>query len=83
MCDEGLLSFPQTEAAHGYKEFLAAVKQMDKLPVALCTEKEVWAKYGIASNTISIFRKVKHLQPHDTPEIHEVNTQHHRNMMDE
>lgn len=52
------LFFHQTEAAHGYKDFLAAAKQMEALPVALCSEKEVWAKYGIATDTISIFRKV-------------------------
>ncbi|RXN32529.1 endoplasmic reticulum resident 27 [Labeo rohita] len=58
VCDEGLLSFHQSEAARGYKEFLAAAKQIDKLPVALCSEKEVWAKYDIASDTISVFRKM-------------------------
>ncbi|KTF80826.1 hypothetical protein cypCar_00040983 [Cyprinus carpio] len=52
-----VIGFFETEAARGYKEFLAAVKQMETLPVALCSEKEVWAKYGIASDTISIFRK--------------------------
>ncbi|KAK2888720.1 hypothetical protein Q8A67_014095 [Cirrhinus molitorella] len=37
---------------------------MDKLPAALCSEKEVWAKYGIASDTISIFRKADLHQEH-------------------
>ncbi|XP_016114267.1 endoplasmic reticulum resident protein 27-like [Sinocyclocheilus grahami] len=59
-----VIGFFETEAAHGYKEFLAAVKQMETLPVALCSEKEVWAKYGIASDTISIFRKADLHQEH-------------------
>ncbi|XP_058633805.1 endoplasmic reticulum resident protein 27 isoform X2 [Onychostoma macrolepis] len=59
-----VIGFFETEAARGYKEFMAAVKQMDKLPVALCSEKEVWAKYGIASDTISIFRKADLHQEH-------------------
>ncbi|XP_043086829.1 endoplasmic reticulum resident protein 27 [Puntigrus tetrazona] len=59
-----VIGFFETEAARGYKEFLDAVKQMDKLPVALCSEKEVWAKYGISSDTISIFRKADLHQEH-------------------
>uniref|UniRef100_A0A8C1YZ07 Endoplasmic reticulum resident protein 27 n=1 Tax=Cyprinus carpio TaxID=7962 RepID=A0A8C1YZ07_CYPCA len=59
-----VIGFFETEAARGYKEFLAAVKQMETLPVALCSEKEVWAKYGIASDTISIFRKADLHQEH-------------------
>lgn len=49
----------QTDEAGGYKEFLAAVKQMESLSVAVCHEKEVWAKYNITSDTVSIFRKVQ------------------------
>ncbi|KAI7807699.1 putative endoplasmic reticulum resident protein 27 [Triplophysa rosa] len=48
------------------QKFLAAVKQIESLSVAVCGEKEVWAKYNITSDTISIFRKAdvhqKHLQ---------------------
>ncbi|XP_026116556.1 endoplasmic reticulum resident protein 27 [Carassius auratus] len=58
------IGFFETEAARGFKEFLAASKQMEALPVALCTEKEVWAKYGITSDTISIFRKADLHQEH-------------------
>lgn len=47
----------QNDEAHGYSEFIAAVKQIETLSAAVCTEKEVWAKYGIVSDTISIFRK--------------------------
>ncbi|XP_067314333.1 endoplasmic reticulum resident protein 27 [Pseudorasbora parva] len=59
-----VIGFFETEAAHGYKEFLAAAKQMEALPAALCSEKEVWAKYGIASDSISIFRKADLHQEH-------------------
>ncbi|CAM4619721.1 unnamed protein product [Leuciscus chuanchicus] len=59
-----VIGFFETEAARGYQEFLAAAKQMKALSVALCSEKEVWAKYGIASETISIFRKADLHQEH-------------------
>lgn len=48
----------QADGGHGYKEFLAAVEEVKSLPAALCSEKEVWAKYNIDSDTISVFRKV-------------------------
>ncbi|XP_050967577.1 endoplasmic reticulum resident protein 27 [Labeo rohita] len=62
--DVAVIGFFESEAARGYKEFLAAAKQIDKLPVALCSEKEVWAKYDIASDTISVFRKADLHQEH-------------------
>lgn len=48
----------QADGGTGYNEFLAAVEEVKSLPAALCSEKEVWAKYSIESDTISIFRKV-------------------------
>ncbi|XP_073708344.1 endoplasmic reticulum resident protein 27 [Garra rufa] len=62
--DVAVIGFFENETGRGYNEFLAAAKQMDKLPVALCSEKEVWAKYGIVSDTISIFRKADLHQEH-------------------
>ncbi|XP_065098996.1 endoplasmic reticulum resident protein 27 [Paramisgurnus dabryanus] len=52
-----VVGFFENDEAHGYSEFIAAVKQIETLSAAVCTEKEVWAKYGIVSDTISIFRK--------------------------
>ncbi|XP_073726726.1 endoplasmic reticulum resident protein 27 [Misgurnus anguillicaudatus] len=52
-----VVGFFENDQARGYSEFIAAVKQTETLSAAVCTEKEVWAKYGIASDTISIFRK--------------------------
>lgn len=62
--DVAVIGFFQDESARGYSEFLDAVKQMQELPVALCSEKEVWAKYGISSDTISVFRKADLHQEH-------------------
>ncbi|XP_039512544.1 endoplasmic reticulum resident protein 27 [Pimephales promelas] len=59
-----VIGFFQTDAARGYKEFLSAAAQMTSLPVAVCGEQEVWARYGIASDTISIFRKADLHQEH-------------------
>ncbi|XP_053355312.1 endoplasmic reticulum resident protein 27 isoform X1 [Clarias gariepinus] len=52
-----IIGFFEADEGHGYKEFLAAVEEMKSLPAALCSEKEVWAKYNIDSDTISVFRK--------------------------
>ncbi|TRY66688.1 hypothetical protein DNTS_011620 [Danionella cerebrum] len=52
-----VIGFFQNEAVKGYKEFVEAARQMKEVPVALCSEQEVWAKYGIPSDTISLFRK--------------------------
>lgn len=48
----------QGEDSHSYKELLAAAKRVDSVPVAICTVKEVWADYGLSSDTITLFRKV-------------------------
>jgi len=48
----------QGEESHGYQELVAAAKQVDSVPVALCTVKEVWADYSLSSDTITLFRKV-------------------------
>lgn len=52
------VSINQADGGHGYKEFLEAVEEVETVPAALCSEKEVWAKYNIDSDTISVFRKV-------------------------
>lgn len=48
----------QGEESHGYKELTAAAKRVDSVPAAICTVKEVWAEYGLGSDTITLFRKV-------------------------
>ncbi|XP_064181214.1 endoplasmic reticulum resident protein 27 [Anguilla rostrata] len=52
-----VIGFFQGEDSFGYKEFLASISEVSHLPVALCSEVEVWAKYSITTDTISIFRK--------------------------
>ncbi|KAK3575445.1 hypothetical protein QTP86_026711 [Hemibagrus guttatus] len=52
-----IIGFFEADGGNGYNEFLAAVEEVKSLPAALCSEKEVWAKYSIESDTISIFRK--------------------------
>ncbi|XP_061086477.1 endoplasmic reticulum resident protein 27 [Conger conger] len=52
-----VIGFFQGEDSFGYKEFLTSASEVSPLPVALCMEKEVWAKYSVTSDTISIFRK--------------------------
>ncbi|XP_036380470.1 endoplasmic reticulum resident protein 27 [Megalops cyprinoides] len=52
-----VIGFFQGEDSFGYKEFLEAASEVSPLPVALCTERDVWAAYDITSDTISIFRK--------------------------
>ncbi|KAA0713485.1 Endoplasmic reticulum resident protein 27 [Triplophysa tibetana] len=59
-----VIGFFETDEARGYKEFLTAAKQMESLSVSVCGEKEVWAKYNITSDTISIFRKADVHQKH-------------------
>ena len=49
---------PQGEESYGYKEFLEAAKEVKPIPVAVCSDKEVWTNYRIESDTIAIFRKV-------------------------
>ncbi|XP_046710462.1 endoplasmic reticulum resident protein 27 isoform X2 [Silurus meridionalis] len=62
-----IVGFFEADGGLGYNEFLEAVKVVKSLPAALCNEKEVWAKYGIDSDTISVFRKAdlhqENLQP--------------------
>ncbi|KAB5584512.1 hypothetical protein PHYPO_G00108410 [Pangasianodon hypophthalmus] len=52
-----IIGFFEADGGLGFKEFLAAVEEVKSLPAALCNEKEVWAKYSIDSDSISIFRK--------------------------
>ncbi|XP_062852990.1 endoplasmic reticulum resident protein 27 [Trichomycterus rosablanca] len=52
-----IIGFFEADEGDGYKEFLAAVKEVKTIPAALCSDKEVWGKYSINTDTISIFRK--------------------------
>ncbi|KAI1886761.1 hypothetical protein AGOR_G00199130 [Albula goreensis] len=52
-----VIGFFQSEDSDGYKEFVASAAEVSPLPVALCSEKEVWATYSVTSDTISVFRK--------------------------
>ncbi|XP_030638438.1 endoplasmic reticulum resident protein 27 [Chanos chanos] len=53
-----VIGFFEGEKSRGYKEFMKAVAEEKSVPIALCSEKEVWAHYKIESDTISLFRKV-------------------------
>ncbi|XP_041959093.1 endoplasmic reticulum resident protein 27 [Alosa sapidissima] len=55
--DVAVIGFFEGKESYGYKEFLEAAKAVKPIPVALCSDKEVWANYSIATDTISIFRK--------------------------
>ncbi|XP_068178578.1 endoplasmic reticulum resident protein 27 [Antennarius striatus] len=52
-----VVGFLEGEDSSGYQELVAAAKRVDSVPVAICTVKEVWADYGLSSDTISLFRK--------------------------
>lgn len=58
------ISFPLSQTpsdeTFGYKEFVEAAKTVKHIPVALCSDKEAWAKLSIVSDTITIFRKVNY-----------------------
>uniref|UniRef100_A0AAY4A0K9 Endoplasmic reticulum resident protein 27 n=1 Tax=Denticeps clupeoides TaxID=299321 RepID=A0AAY4A0K9_9TELE len=55
--DVAVVGFFENKDAHGYNEFLAAAAEVKSIPVAVCSNKEVWEKYNVTSDTISIFRK--------------------------
>ncbi|KAL2087260.1 hypothetical protein ACEWY4_018319 [Coilia grayii] len=55
--DVAVVGFFKEEESYGYKEFVAAAKEVKPIPVGLCSDKEVWANYSITSDTITIFRK--------------------------
>nr|XP_057937857.1 endoplasmic reticulum resident protein 27 [Doryrhamphus excisus] len=57
-----IIGFLEGEESHGYKELLEAAKRVDSVPVATSFEKEVWADFGIKSDTISLFRKADNHQ---------------------
>uniref|UniRef100_A0AAV2LH97 Endoplasmic reticulum resident protein 27 n=1 Tax=Knipowitschia caucasica TaxID=637954 RepID=A0AAV2LH97_KNICA len=50
------------EESRGYAELLAAAKKVDSVPVAICSEKEVWAEYSVSTDTITLFRKADNHQ---------------------
>ncbi|CAB1344550.1 unnamed protein product [Coregonus sp. 'balchen'] len=51
-----------SEETFGYKEFVEAAKTVKPIAVALCSDKEAWAKLSIVSDTIAIFRKADNHQ---------------------
>ncbi|XP_029539907.1 protein disulfide-isomerase-like [Oncorhynchus nerka] len=57
----GFFETPSDET-FGYKEFVEAAKYVKHIPVALCSDKEAWAKLSIASDTVAIFRKADNHQ---------------------
>ncbi|XP_042341821.1 endoplasmic reticulum resident protein 27 [Plectropomus leopardus] len=60
--DVVVIGFLEGEESKGYKELVAAAKRVESVPVAICTEKEVWADYGLSSDTITLFRKADNHQ---------------------
>ncbi|XP_047434709.1 endoplasmic reticulum resident protein 27 [Mugil cephalus] len=57
-----VIGFLEGEDSHGYKELIVAAKRVDSVPVAICTVKEVWADYGLSSDTLTLFRKADNHQ---------------------
>uniref|UniRef100_A0A3Q0QVG3 Endoplasmic reticulum protein 27 n=1 Tax=Amphilophus citrinellus TaxID=61819 RepID=A0A3Q0QVG3_AMPCI len=57
-----VIGFLEGEESHGYKELVAAAKRVSSVPAAICTVKEVWADYNIASDSIALFRKADNHQ---------------------
>ncbi|XP_029296646.1 endoplasmic reticulum resident protein 27 [Cottoperca gobio] len=57
-----VIGFVEGEESHGYQELVAAAKRVDSVPVAICTEKAVWADYSLSSDTITLFRKADNHQ---------------------
>ncbi|XP_077380786.1 endoplasmic reticulum resident protein 27 [Festucalex cinctus] len=57
-----VIGFLEGEESHSYKELVAAAKRVDSVSVAVCGVKEVWADYGIKSDTITLFRKADNHQ---------------------
>ncbi|KAF1395140.1 hypothetical protein PFLUV_G00008460 [Perca fluviatilis] len=57
-----VIGFLEGEESLGYQELVAAAKRVDSVPVAICTEKEVWAVYSLSSDTITLFRKADNHQ---------------------
>ncbi|XP_054635436.1 endoplasmic reticulum resident protein 27 isoform X3 [Dunckerocampus dactyliophorus] len=57
-----VIGFLEGAESHGYKELVAAAKRVDSVPVAISGVKEVWADYGIKSDTITLFRKADNHQ---------------------
>ncbi|XP_054461109.1 endoplasmic reticulum resident protein 27 [Anoplopoma fimbria] len=57
-----VIGFLEGEESRGYQELVSAAKQVDSVPVAICTEKEVWADYNLSSDTITLFRKADNHQ---------------------
>ncbi|KAL1005844.1 hypothetical protein UPYG_G00064670 [Umbra pygmaea] len=51
-----------SEESFGYKEFVEAVEKVKPIPVAVCSDKEAWAKFNIVSDTIALLRKADNHQ---------------------
>ncbi|XP_073334388.1 endoplasmic reticulum resident protein 27 [Pagrus major] len=60
--DVVVIGFLEGEESKGYQELVAAAKRVDSVPVAICTEKEVWAEHSVSSDTITLFRKADNHQ---------------------
>ncbi|XP_061627957.1 endoplasmic reticulum resident protein 27 [Phyllopteryx taeniolatus] len=52
-----VIGFLEGDESHGYRELVSAAKRVGSVSVAICRSKEVWADYGIQSDTIALFRK--------------------------
>ncbi|KAM6940579.1 endoplasmic reticulum resident protein 27 [Xenentodon cancila] len=57
-----VIGFLEGEDSHGYEELQAASKQVESVPVAICSVKEVWADFNLSSDSITIFRKADNHQ---------------------
>lgn len=60
----------QGEESPGYQQLVSAAGRVHSVPVAVCTQKEVWSHYALSSDTIALFRKVFH---HREPSVSTIN----------
>ncbi|XP_063050732.1 endoplasmic reticulum resident protein 27 [Engraulis encrasicolus] len=60
--DVAVIGFFEGEESYGYKEFVAAAREVKPILVGLCSNKDVWENYSVTSDTIAIFRKADDAQ---------------------
>ncbi|KAM8879498.1 endoplasmic reticulum resident protein 27 isoform 2-T2 [Spinachia spinachia] len=52
-----VIGFLEGEESPAYQQLALAASRVDSVPVAICTEKEVWTHYSLSSDTVALFRK--------------------------
>ncbi|XP_040041381.2 endoplasmic reticulum resident protein 27 [Gasterosteus aculeatus] len=57
-----VIGFLEGEESPGYQQLVSAAGRVHSVPVAVCTQKEVWSHYALSSDTIALFRKADNHQ---------------------